>query len=56
MKLSKAMLYLQQITDNGEQVEEESQTKLDYTNETQPVEWQNQSVEENYNFISEVSR
>lgn len=50
------MLHLQQFTDSGEEVEEETQTKLDYSNESQPVEWQNQSVEENYNFISEVSR
>lgn len=50
------MLYLQQITDTGEEVEEELQTKLDYNNESQPIEWQNQNVEENYNFISEVSR
>lgn len=56
MKLSKAMLHLQQLTDSGEEVEEESQIKLDYSNETIPVEWQNANVEDTYNFISEVSR
>lgn len=50
------MLHLQQLTDSGEQIEEEAQIKLDYSNESKPVEWQNKSVEEDYNFISEVSR
>lgn len=50
------MLHLQQITDSGEQVEEETQKRMDYSNESQPVEWQTKTVEENYNFISEISR
>lgn len=56
VKLSRAMQHLQQLTDSGEEVEEESQVKLDYLNEARPVEWQNENVENTYNFISEVSR
>lgn len=56
VKLSRAMLHLQQLTDSGEEVEEETQARLDYSNESKPVEWQNKNVEEDYNFISEVSR
>lgn len=50
------MLHLQQLTDSGETVEEESTIHTNYANESAPVEWINSNVEENYNFISEISR
>lgn len=56
VQLSKAMLHLQQLTDGGEEIEAQSRAHLDYSNESQPVEWKDSNPEENYNFISEISR
>ncbi|XP_068917949.1 obscurin isoform X4 [Tenebrio molitor] len=54
--LSPAVLHLQQITDSGQQVEVEISTYPDYTKESQPVEWESGNAQENYDFISEISR
>lgn len=56
IQLSPAVSHLQQITDSGQEVEEEVRTHPDYGTETQPVEWQDVSPQEHYNFISEISR
>ncbi|CAG9826986.1 unnamed protein product [Diabrotica balteata] len=56
IQLSKAMLHLQQLTDSGKEVDEESRTRLDYKLESSPVEWEDSNVQQEYNFISEISR
>ncbi|XP_023017381.2 obscurin isoform X4 [Leptinotarsa decemlineata] len=56
VQLSKAMLHLQQITDSGKPAEEESQIRHDYKTESSPVEWEEANVQEQFNFISEISR
>lgn len=50
------MLHLQEITESGEEIEAETRTRLDYSNESKPVEWVSGGLEENYNIISEISR
>lgn len=56
IQLSKAMAHLQAITDSGREVEEEKPFKNNYQVETEPVEWEHSSIQEHYNFISELSR
>ncbi|XP_028138772.2 obscurin isoform X2 [Diabrotica virgifera virgifera] len=56
IQLSKAMLHLQQLTDSGKEVDEESKTRLDYKLESSPVEWEDSNVQQEYNFISEIAR
>lgn len=56
IQLSKAMAHLQAITDSGREVEEEKPFKNNYKVETEPVEWEHSSIQEHYNFISELSR
>ncbi|KAJ8919920.1 hypothetical protein NQ315_006449 [Exocentrus adspersus] len=56
IQLSKAMLHLQQITDSGKEVEEETRIQYDYQIESKPVEWEESKVEELYDFISEIYR
>ncbi|XP_066148174.1 obscurin isoform X4 [Euwallacea fornicatus] len=56
IKLSKAMAHLQAITDSGREVEEEVPFKNNYNMENEPVEWEHSSIQEHYNFISEISR
>ncbi|XP_076264321.1 obscurin isoform X24 [Rhynchophorus ferrugineus] len=56
IQLSKAMAHLQSITDSGKEVEEEKPFKNNYKNENEPVQWEHSSIQEHYNFISEISR
>ncbi|CAH1180870.1 unnamed protein product [Phyllotreta striolata] len=56
IQLSKAMLHLQQMTDSGREVEEGGGARLNYSSESAPVEWEESNVQEQYNFISEISR
>ncbi|XP_018567720.1 obscurin isoform X4 [Anoplophora glabripennis] len=56
IKLTKAMFHLQQITDSGKEVEEETKQQYDYQIESNPVEWEDSNVEELYDFISEIYR
>ncbi|RZB39359.1 muscle M-line assembly protein unc-89-like [Asbolus verrucosus] len=56
IQLSPAVLHLQQITDSGQEVEVEVRTYPDYTRESQPVEWESTNAQDNYNFISEITR
>ncbi|XP_066256138.1 obscurin isoform X9 [Euwallacea similis] len=56
IQLSKAMAHLQAITDSGKEVEEEVPFKNNYNVENEPVEWEHSSIQEHYNFISEISR
>lgn len=56
IQLSKAMAHLQAIMDSGREVEEEKPFKNNYQVETEPVEWEHSSIQEHYNFISELSR
>lgn len=56
IQLSKAMQHLQQITDSGQAVEQEPKIELNYKVESEPVEWEENFVQELYSFISEISR
>lgn len=50
------MYHLQQITDSGKEIEEETRQQYDYKIESNPVDWQDSNVEELYDFISEICR
>lgn len=50
------MKHLQQITDSGQEVEAEVRSRPDYNLENKPVEWTEGSADQNYDFISEISR
>ncbi|KAL3285162.1 hypothetical protein HHI36_019282 [Cryptolaemus montrouzieri] len=56
IQFSKAMQHLQQITDSGQEVKVEAKVYPDYSIESKPVEWQYKNPEEQYSFISEISR
>lgn len=56
IQLSKAMAHLQAITDSGKEVEEEKPFKNNYKIETEPIEWEHSSIQDHFNFISEISR
>lgn len=50
------MAHLQAITDSGKEVEEEKPFKNNYKIETEPIEWEHSSIQDHFNFISEISR
>nr|CAH7742459.1 unnamed protein product [Callosobruchus chinensis] len=56
VQLSNAMRHLQEITDSGQPAEEHAEMRLDYQVESNPIEWDDSDVKENYNFISEIHR
>ncbi|CAH1967608.1 unnamed protein product [Acanthoscelides obtectus] len=56
IQLSNAMRHLQEITDSGQPAEEHDEIKLDYAVESNPIEWDDSDVKENFNFISEIHR
>ncbi|XP_045464016.1 obscurin isoform X11 [Harmonia axyridis] len=56
IQFSKAMQHLQQITDSGQEVKVEAKIYPDYAIEAKPIEWQYKNPEEEYSFISEISR
>lgn len=58
VQVTRAMKHLQQMTDSGQEVSaDESKPKLDYSAETQPIEWRNEGgLTEKYSFVSELSR
>lgn len=57
IQMSRAMTHLQQLTDSGHQIVIEEKTKLDYSIEKNPIEWDTKTnVTDEYNFISEISR
>ncbi|KAK9877930.1 hypothetical protein WA026_020153 [Henosepilachna vigintioctopunctata] len=56
IQFSKAMQHLQQITDSGQEVKIQSKIYPNYEIESKPIEWQYKNPEENYSFISEISR
>lgn len=56
IQLSKAMLHLQQITDSGQAVQQEPKIEYNYKVENEPIEFEENLVQELYSFISEISR
>lgn len=56
IQFSKAMQHLQQITDSGHEVKMEEKIYPDYAVEAKPVEWQYKNPEDEFTFISEISR
>lgn len=56
IKLSQAVKHLQQITDSGHDVDNQTNVHPDYSLESTPVEWKNENAQEHYDFISEMSR
>lgn len=56
IKLTSAMLHLQQITESGKEIEEDVRIQYDYNIEGTPIEWNKSEAEEHYEFISELSR
>lgn len=56
VQISQAMLHLQQITDSGKEVESDIKVELDYSIEGQPIEWIQGNAQENYEYISEISK
>ncbi|XP_044758879.1 obscurin isoform X8 [Coccinella septempunctata] len=56
IQFSKAMQHLQQMTDSGHEVKVDPKTYPDYAIEAKPIEWQYKNPEEEYSFISEMSR
>lgn len=56
VQMTNAMSHLQQMTDSGREVEEESTFDCNYNLENQPIEWEKSNAQEQYNFISELHR
>ncbi|KAF5286087.1 hypothetical protein FQA39_LY16433 [Lamprigera yunnana] len=56
VRLTTAMKHLQQITDTGQLVAEEIESRPNYDLETEPIDWINGNANERYKVISEISR
>ncbi|XP_050295068.1 obscurin-like isoform X13 [Anthonomus grandis grandis] len=56
IQLSKAMAHLQSITDSGREIEEDKPFKNNYSIENEPIQWEHSSIQDHYNFISEIAR
>lgn len=54
--MSQAMSHIQRLTVSGRITEEEQSLQYDYQTESNPVEWKDENVQENYNFVSELAR
>ncbi|KAL1518226.1 hypothetical protein ABEB36_001883 [Hypothenemus hampei] len=56
IQMSKSMAHLQAITDSGKDVEEDKLFVNNYKIESEPIEWEHSSIQEHFDFISEISR
>lgn len=56
IRLTTAMKHLQQITDSGQPIVEETKIRPNYTLETEPVDWINGNASDRYEIISEINK
>lgn len=54
--MSQAMSHIQKLTSSVRTAEEETSIQHDYQIESKPVNWEQDNVQDNYTFVSELAR